>query len=54
VQVDWKTADRWIDHGGFRRDWEALLPRQRIVYFMVTLFVLLAAFLATVALVPVS
>jgi len=54
IQTNWKTADRWIDSGGFRRDWESLLPRQRIAYFMVTIFVLLAAFLYTLANVPVS
>lgn len=54
LQTGWPTVDWWIDHGGFRRDWEALLPRQRIVYCMATLFALLAAFLVSMALVPVS
>ncbi|HWL51754.1 MAG TPA: hypothetical protein VNQ90_04925 [Chthoniobacteraceae bacterium] len=54
LQIDWPTADRWIDRGGFRRDWETLLPRQRIACLLAVLLGLLAAFLVSMALVPVS
>lgn len=53
LQIDWPTADQWIDRGGFRRDWETLLPRHRVVLMIAVLFGLLAVFLASMALVPV-
>ncbi len=53
VQIDWPTADRWIDGGGFRKDWEVLLPKHRIAILLCVLGGLLAAFLVALALVPV-
>jgi len=54
LQLDWPTVDRWIDHGGFRRDWEALLPGQRVLLAVGILAGLLAVFLISMALVPVG
>ncbi len=53
LQIDWPTADQWVDAGGFRKDWEALLPKHRVICLLAVLAGLLAAFLISMALVPV-
>lgn len=46
VQLDWKIFTRYIEQSGFQRDWDYLLPWQRMAFMLGVVEFLIAAFIA--------
>ena len=45
IQIEFPTIDKWLDKGGFGKDWDKLSPSERIKYVLYIFFAFLMAFI---------